>query len=523
MPQAWIMRTTTVASAGSSPSRFGLAADHRERAAVDLGCRRARSRSRRGRSARRCSARRRAADRSGARSPTSARSATSRRARAARRVAAARTSSSALEHAPMPEQAERPVQPELGARPRSPRARVRLRAPAASARGTSRSVSVRQGERRTSPSPRAASERSESIESGSRRASGGSTVTATRPSFCVASPGSQPGGAARRGGEVAAGAAAEQRRDRGGAAADVRDAPDALVRARRELEEGASRGAERPRRHRRGRARCWSGCPPARARTGHRRSRPRRCSATSAPRAEGQSAAVVDREQEAPRERRQPRVVAQAAVELRRRSHPSRRAPRRAGRPAGSRARCARARARPTAAAPASSSSSATALARRRRESADLQVRARGELDDAVAESRGRGDRLELARSDAAAGQAHARQPAVLRRVQRDHAGAVICPGVSRVLLRVELLARSPSRPLRCSVGRGRRRAGAAAPRDDRLTGHDALRGAGEDEADRRPEHELHADRRLAEAEERDRRERLRHFLDGRQQARRPR
>ena len=54
---------------------------------------------------------------------------------------------------------------------------------AASARSTSSSVSVRQGESRTSPPERPASARSDPSESGSSRASGGSAVTATRPSF----------------------------------------------------------------------------------------------------------------------------------------------------------------------------------------------------------------------------------------------------------------------------------------------------------------------------------------------------
>ena len=155
-------------------------------------------------------------------------------------------------------------------------------------------------------------------------------------------------------------------------------------------------------------------------------------SATSASQPRREPAAVVDREQEAPRERRQSRVLAQAAVELGRRSRPSRRA-QRAWRPASGLASTLR-----TSSCSAEGSEPGILeqlghpLARCGREPADLQVGARGQLDDAVPESRGACDRLELARRDAAAGQAHARQPAVLRRVQRDHAGTVICPGVSQ-------------------------------------------------------------------------------------------
>ena len=57
---------------------------------------------------------------------------------------------------------------------------------------------------------------------------------------------------------------------------------------------------------------------------------------------------------------------------------------------------------------------------------ADLHVRAGGELDEAAAEPRGLADRLELTRRQAAAGRAHARQPAILRRLQGEHAGAAV-------------------------------------------------------------------------------------------------
>ena len=154
---------------------------------------------------------------------------------------------------------------------------------------------------------------------------------------------------------------------------------------------------------------------------------------------------------------------------------------------------------------------------------ADLQVRARGELDDAVAESRRPRDRLELARTTMRPpGSAHARQPAVLRgRAARARRGSGPLLGVLARRLSMAALSARRFGPPCSSHAQSDAVAGAPArrARKDRLAGHDALRGAGEDEADRRPEHELHADRGLAEAVQRDRRERLRHLVDRRQQA----
>ena len=56
----------------------------------------------------------------------------------------------------------------------------------------------------------------------------------------------------------------------------------------------------------------------------------------------------------------------------------------------------------------------------------NLDVRARGELDEAAAELRGLADRLELTRRQATPGRAYAREPAILRGLQGEHAGAAV-------------------------------------------------------------------------------------------------
>ena len=100
----------------------------------------------------------------------------------------------------------------------------------------------------------------------------------------------------------------------------------------------------------------------------------------------------------------------------------------------------------------------------------------------------------ELTRLDAPARQAHASQPAVLGGVQRQaRRGNDLPRCASRGVLWSSCRHAARPGPSAYSVGRGHGRAARAPPRDDRLPGHDALRRACEDEADRRPEHRLHA------------------------------
>ena len=139
----------------------------------------------------------------------------------------------------------------------------------------------------------------------------------------------------------------------------------------------------------------------------------RAISATSAREPSVSAAAVVDGEQEAAGERRELLVGAQRTVEL---GHDGVRRRERSGMAPGERAREHVAH----ELVPGGGQQAGVGqqlgdvLARLGGQAADLEVGARGELDDAVAEAGGDRDVPELGGRDAAAGQADARQPSVL-------------------------------------------------------------------------------------------------------------
>ena len=316
IPQAWIIRTTTRRERGLEAVEVGLAADHRERAAVDLGAVADVVGSRRRRPTRRCCARISAAapQRRSQRRP-SARSASEPVAHGcARRVAASA-------HVEQRLASRRPARrTPTGPSSRSP-ARRRARPPRARrerarrrAASTSRSVSVRQGERRSSPSPRAASARSAASEPGSSRASGGSAVTATRPSLWTSDARARAaGGAARR--LRGDGAPAEQRRDR----ARRRPSRSAIRHGRPPAAAASSRKARAASQGERRRRRSASAADArARTRERERERRPSR-SATSATSARAPSArplpsSTANRKRPGSAAKR--RVGAEPAVEL---------------------------------------------------------------------------------------------------------------------------------------------------------------------------------------------------------------
>ena len=230
------MRTTTVASSGSSPSSVRLAADHRERAAVDLGAvPDVLGHARHGRRDTRCSTpagwpQRRShpdqcslgeeADRGAARDSPRQRA---RRAAPWRRRPCPRTG--------------REARPARVRRDDETRRRERVQQRLAVGGSTSSSVSVRQGERRSSPG--AASAAARRASAGSRRASGGSAVTATRPSFCSGRPRLRARAAPARRAPDGRVPAEQAARRVGGPAGEVADPPGRPVRAGGEREEGA--------------------------------------------------------------------------------------------------------------------------------------------------------------------------------------------------------------------------------------------------------------------------------------------
>ena len=173
--------------------------------------------------------------------------------------------------------------------------------------------------------------------------------------------------------------------------------------------------------------------------------------ATSARGSSRHAAAVVDREQEAPGQRCEGRIGAERAVELdddRRRSRASA-----AGwRPASGLARTLRTQlvlGRRQQAAGARAARRA-ARPRPRRSPRICRLARDVELDEAAAEPRGarRSPRAD-ATTRGRPGSAHAREPAVLRRVQREHAGAAIlaAPACSLRRLPLERVGAQPARP----------------------------------------------------------------------------